>query len=57
MSKTSSQVKNRYNKKAYDNILLVLKKGQKEIVKEHAEKQGMSVNKYINQLIERDMKQ
>lgn len=53
--KTSSTVKNRYNAKAYDQIPLRVKKGQKELIQKHAERLGKSVNGYIVDLIETDM--
>ena len=56
MGKTSWQVKQRYNEKAYDKIYLTVPKGQKEVIKAHAESKGASVNSYINALIEADMK-
>ena len=55
MGKTSAAVKNRYINKAYDRINLTVPKGQKDVIKEYAEKQGKSVNGYINELIEKDM--
>lgn len=45
----------KYNKKAYDTTILRVKKGKLEEIKEHAKKQGMSLNGYIVQLIEKDM--
>ena len=61
MGKTSSAVKNRYNDKAYDRIALVVPKGQKDIIKAHAEVyDGGSVNAFIQRAIreamERDSK-
>jgi len=55
MGKTSAAVKNKYNEKAYDRIALIVKKGQKEIIKAQAEKQGISINAYITKLIEKDI--
>lgn len=55
MGKTSAAVKNRYNTKAYDRFTLIFKKGDKEKVKAHAESKGMSLNGYINELIQIDM--
>ena len=56
MSKTSSAVKNRYNAKAYDRITIVVKKGEKEIIKQHAEKHdGGSVNAFIQRAISETM--
>ena len=45
--KTSAASKNKWNEKTYDRINLVVRKGQKE--------QGMSLNAYINALIQADM--
>ncbi len=56
-TKTNAQIKNDYAKKAYDDIRLQVKKGQKDIIRKHAESKGMSLNGYINALIEADMKQ
>ena len=47
---------NKYIAKAYDRINLTVPKGQKDIIKAHAESQGKSVNSYINDLIDADMK-
>ncbi|MBR1593140.1 MAG: antitoxin [Ruminococcus sp.] len=54
-TKTNAQIKNDYAKKAYDDIRLQVKKGRKEQIKAYAEAQGMSLNGYINRLIEADM--
>lgn len=51
MAKTSAAVKNRYNAKAYDRIALVVPKGQKDIIKAHAEAHGESVNGFIQRAI------
>ena len=61
MGKTSAAVKNRYNDKAYDRINLTVPKGEKEVIKAHAEKHdGGSVNGFIQraikETIERDEK-
>ncbi len=53
--KTSSAAKNRYNAKAYDQIPLRVKKGQKEIIQKRAEHLNKSVNGYITDLIEEDL--
>lgn len=50
-TRTSSAVKNRYNEKAYDRINLVVPKGEKERIKEAAEKNGESVNGLINRVV------
>lgn len=60
MGKTSSQVKQRYNEKAYDKIYTTVPKGKKERIKAHAESMGESTNAFINRAIaeamERDAK-
>jgi predicted DNA binding CopG/RHH family protein len=45
----------KYSKKAYDTTVLRVKKGELEIIKAHAESQGLSLNGYINKLIAEDM--
>lgn len=55
MGKTSSAVKNRYNEKAYDRISLVVPKGQKEVIKAHAESKGESLNSFIQKAIQSAM--
>ena len=37
----------RYNKKAYDRIDVVVKKGQRQIIKDFAASQGKSLNRFI----------
>ena len=56
MGKTSWQVKNRYNEKAYDKIYITVLQGNKDRIKAHAEKNGESINRYINRLIDSDLK-
>ncbi len=56
MGRTSSTVKDRYNAKAYDEIKLRVKKGEKEVIKAHAEKyDGGSVNAFIQRAISETM--
>lgn len=58
MGKTSSAVKDRWNAKTYDEIKVRVLKGQKQIIQDHAEQNGESVNSFIgraiNETIERD---
>ena len=56
MGRTSSDVKNRWNAKAYDRIELRVKKGQKDAIKASADEAGLSLNAYIQQAIEKQMK-
>lgn len=55
-TKASGQAVNRYSKKAYDDVRLRVKKGQKEIIQKRAEELQKSVNSYIVDLIEEDLK-
>ena len=52
---TSAAVKNRYNSKTYDRIEIVVKKGDKDIIKQKAASKGMSVSEYITGLIYSDL--
>ena len=45
----------KYHAKAYDEIKLRVKKGEKEIIAKQAEKKGLSVNSYIIKLIKKDI--
>lgn len=55
MGKTSTASKNKWNAENYDQLRVIVKKGKKEKVKAHAESKGMSLNGYINALIDADM--
>ena len=50
------EVKERYNKKAYEDIRLRVKKGEKEKIQARADKLQKSINGYIVDLIEEDLK-
>lgn len=54
MSFNQTAYQNGYIKKKYDRINLTIPKGEKEKIKVKAEELGLSVNKYINKLIEED---
>ena len=45
----------RYNKKAYDRIDLIVKKGQRQIIKDCAASQGKSLNRFILDAVEAEM--
>lgn len=47
----------RYNKKAYDRINVIVKKGQRQVIKDFAASQGKSLNRFICDAIEYQMKQ
>ena len=51
MGKASTRAKNKYNTKAYDRIAVNVKKGMKDEWKSEAEKQGLSLNAFIEQAV------
>lgn len=55
MAKTSAAVKNRYAAKVYDQLRIVVPKGQKAAVEAHAKSKGESVNGLVNELLRQDM--
>ena len=52
MGKASTKAQNKYIEKKYDRINLVVEKGKKDKIKEHAESRGESVNGFINRAID-----
>ena len=50
-SRTSAEVKNRYNNKAYDRIALSVPKGTKDAWKDRAAALGISLNAYIRECV------
>ena len=52
-----NQYINKYIKEKYDRINLTMQAGKKEKIKSAASKRGMSVNEYINCLIDNDLLQ
>ena len=45
----------RYNRKTYDRINVIVKKGQRQIIKDFAARQGKSLNRFICDAIEAQM--
>ncbi|MDE7262828.1 MAG: hypothetical protein K2N78_12325 [Oscillospiraceae bacterium] len=45
----------RYNKKTYDRIDVIVPKGKREVIKVFAASHGISVNKLINDAIDKAM--
>lgn len=45
----------KFQKENYDRIQILVKKGVKDIIKEKANSENLSVNKYIIGLIEKDI--
>ncbi len=54
-SEAQKEATARYNKKAYDRIDVVVKKGQRQIIKDFAASQGKSLNRFIVEAIEAQM--
>ena len=48
---TKSNASNRYTSRNYDRMTLVVKKGMRDLLREHADKSGVSVNRLINRLL------
>lgn len=46
---------NKYVKKAYERIGLMVKKGEKQVITNHAKDQGESLNGFINRAIKYQM--
>lgn len=51
-SKAKIAANNRYNAKAYDRINIAIPKGRKDEIKEVAESQGKTINKFIIEAID-----
>ena len=56
MGKTSAESVNKYIRKSYDRLSLTLPKGKKEMYRQLAELQGMSLNAYINFLLDDELR-
>lgn len=51
-----TKYKNEFNKETYDRASINFPKGQKKVIEAHWKKKGYdSLNKYINDLIRKDM--
>ena len=53
--KSSTKAKNKYNATNYDNLRIVVPKGTKDIIKAHAERNGESINGFVNRAINETM--
>lgn len=47
---------NKYNAAKYDSLRITVPKGAKEIIREHAESHGESINGFVNRAINETMK-
>ena len=55
-TKAGGEAVNRYSKKAYDDLRIRVKKGEKEIIQARAKELNKSLNKYVTDLIKEDIK-
>lgn len=46
---------NQYNAEHYEQLIIRITKGKKAEIKQRAERKGLSLNAYINQLIDNDI--
>ena len=56
VSKAQQKAVHKYVKTNYDRMELTVPKGQKAIIKAHAEDRGESVNGFINRAIDQQIK-
>lgn len=54
-SEAQKEATARYNKKTYDRINIIVKKGQREQIKNFAASQGKSLNRFVLDAIEAEM--
>lgn len=52
ISEARQRANAKYNKKAYDRLEMKVPKGKKAEILSHAEKQGESLNKFLNRAVE-----
>ncbi len=57
MGKSQTKAKNKYNAKAYDRISVTVKKGMKDEWKSEADKQGLSLNAFIENAVNQKIEQ
>lgn len=56
MGKTSTAVKNRYNAKTYERIVMDVPKGTKAVYQELAKSRGKSLTQLVRELLEKELK-
>lgn len=57
VSKAQQKAQNKWIAKAYDRINLTVPKGKKDILQEHAQSMGESLNGFINRAIDNQISQ
>lgn len=55
VSKAQQKAVAKYMKTNYDEIKVRVPKGKREVIQTHAEKNGESVNAFINRIIDQEM--
>ena len=50
------EYQNKYNKEKYDRITIMVPKGDKERLQAYAKKLNLSLNAYINKIIENEIR-
>lgn len=55
ISEAQKKATAKYEKKNYDFIYLRVRKGQSKLIREYAEKKGKSLNRLINELLEKEI--
>jgi predicted HicB family RNase H-like nuclease len=55
VSKAQKKATAKYEQQNYDKVLLRLEKGKKDIIKNHTEQSGESLNGFINRAIDETM--
>ena len=55
-SEAQKEATARYNKKSYDRINIIVHKGQRQIIKDAAASQGKSLNRFVLDAIDAEMK-
>jgi hypothetical protein len=56
-SQAKIKANRRYDEKTYDHLNIIIPKGHKDVIKEHAQRKGESVSAYVNRAIDTQMKQ
>ena len=54
-SEAQKKAVKKYNEKAYDELKVRVKKGNKEIIQKHADLNNETVNRMINRLLENEI--
>lgn len=55
MGKPATRAKNKYNRKMYDRINIMVPRGDRAVIQAVARMNGMSVNEYICRLLYRSL--